>query len=68
MRFPPKLPNPEPKDPSVDILLAKAFLTLVACIIITINSCFNSSSSKFFLFIVNIVPVLFFAADFNLPQ
>ena len=48
MRFPPKLPNPEPKDPSVDILLAKAFLTLVACIIITINSCFNSSSSKFF--------------------
>ena len=51
---------------SVDILIAKAFLILVVCLVVRNNSCDNSSSSKFFLFNVNIVPVLFFAADFNL--
>ena len=30
------------------------------------DSCGNSSSSKFFLFNLDIVSVLFFAADFNL--
>ena len=76
----PKLANQETKDPPdriildtstllsfvfVNILLAKAFLILVVCLAVKDNSCGNSSYSKFFLFILNIVPVLFFAADFN---
>ena len=76
-----KLPNQEPKDPpdgiildisallgfiSVDILLAKTFLVLVVCLVVRNNSCDNSSSSRFFLYNYNVVPVLFFAADFNL--
>ena len=51
---------------SVDILLEKAFLILVVSLVARNNSCGNSSSSKFFLFSLNIVPVLVFAADFNL--
>ena len=51
---------------SVDILLAKAFLILVVCLVVRNNSCGNSSSSKLFLFNLNIGPVLFFAADINL--
>ena len=51
---------------SVDIFLAKAFLTLVVCLVVRNKSCGNSLSSMFFLFILNIVHVLFFAADFNL--
>ena len=51
---------------SVNILLAKAFLILVVCLVVKNNSCGNSSPSKFFLFNLNIVPVLFFAADLNL--
>ena len=49
---------------SVDILLAKAFLIFVICLVVRNNSCGNSSSSKVFLFNLNIVLVLFFAADF----
>ena len=79
--FFPKLPNQKPKDPpywtiwdiwallsfiSVDILLANTFLNLVVCFVVRNNSFGNSSSSKFFLFNLNIVPTLFFAADFNL--
>ena len=79
--FFPKLPNQEPKDPpdwiilviwallsftSVDVLLAKAFLNLIVCLNVRNNSCGNSSSSKFFLFNLNIVPALSFAADYNL--
>ena len=74
-------PNQEPKDPpdliildiwallsliSVHILLAKTFLILVVCLLVTNNSCGNTSSSKFFLFNFNIVSFLFFAVDFNL--
>ena len=79
--FLPKLPNQEQKDPpdwiiwdiwallssiSIDILLAKAFLTLVVCLVVTNNSCGNSSSWKFFLFTLNTVSALFFAVYFNL--
>ena len=46
--------------------LGKAFLILVVCLAVRNNSCGNSSSGKFFLPIVNSVPVLFFAADFSL--
>ena len=70
--FLPKLANQEPKDSpywfisgiwallsfiSVEILLAMAFLILVVCLVVRNNSCDNSSSWKFFLFILNIVPV-----------
>ena len=48
------------------MLLAKPFLILVVCLVVRNNSCGNSSPSKFFLFHVNVVPVLFFATDFNL--
>ena len=51
---------------SVDILSGKAFLTLVVCLVVRNKSFGNSSSSKFFLFYINIVPVIFFDADFNL--
>ena len=51
---------------SVDILLAKTFLMLVVCLVVRNNSCGRSSSSKVFLFNLNIAPVLFFAADFKL--
>ena len=48
------------------MLLVKEFHILVICLVVTNNSCGSSSSSKFFVFILNIVSVLFFAADFNL--
>ena len=79
--FFPKLANQEPKDLpdwiildiwallsfiSVYILLVKTFLILAFCLVVKINSCDNSSSSKFFLFNHNIVPVSFFAAGFKL--
>ena len=66
--FLPKLANQESKDPpnwvilstlSVNILLAKAFFILVTCLVVKKNSCGNSSSWKFFLFILIIIPVLF---------
>ena len=75
--FIPELPNQELKDPpdwiildvsallsfiSVDTLLVKAFLILVVSLLLGI--CRNSSSSKFFLLNLNIIPVLFFAAEF----
>ena len=41
-------------------------LLLVICLIVRNNSCGNSSSSKFFSFILNIIPILFFDGDFNL--
>ena len=78
--FFPKLANHEPKDPpdwiildiwawlsfiSTDILLAKVFLILVVCLVVKNNLYGNSSSSKFFLFDLNIV-IVFFAADFDL--
>ena len=44
---------------SVGILLVKAFPILVVCYVVRSNSYGNSSSSKFFLFNLNIVPVLF---------
>ena len=43
-----------------------AFLILVVYLVVKSNSCGNSSSSNFFLLVLNIVPVLFFAADFDL--
>ena len=73
--------NQEPKDPTdwiilgvwdllsfitVDILLANAVLVLVVCLVVSNNSHGNYSSSKFFSFNINTVPVLIFAADFNL--
>ena len=79
--FFPKLLNQEPKDPhdwiildiwallsfiSVQILLAKTSLILVVCLVVRSNSYGSSLSSTFFLFNFNLVPVLFFAADFNL--
>ena len=51
---------------SVDILLAKAFLILVVCLVVKNNSCGNSSSLIFFLFNLIIVAGLFFAADVTL--
>ena len=48
------------------MFLAIAILILVVCLIVRNYSCGNSSSSKFFLVILNIVPVLLFLADFNL--
>ena len=52
---------------SVGILLAKAFIILVVCFVVRNNSCGNSSSSNFFLFNLNIVPVLFLLIlSFNL--
>ena len=50
----------------VDILLAKAFLSFAVCLVVRHNLCGNSIPWKFFLFILNVIPVLFFAADFNL--
>ena len=51
---------------SVNISLAKGFFILGVCLVVINNSCGNSSSWKFFSFILNIVPFLFFAEDFNL--
>ena len=51
---------------SVDMLLAKAFLILVISLVVRNNSCGNPLSSKFFLFILNILSVLFSATDFDL--
>ena len=79
--FFPKSSKKEPKTPpgwiildiwvllsfiSAEILLANTFLFLVVCIVVKNNSFCNSSSWKIFSFILNIVPVLFFAADFKL--
>ena len=79
--FFPILPNQEPKDPpnwiildiralvysvSVDILLAEAFLILAVCLVVRNDSYRSYLSSKLFLFNLNIVLVLFFAAAFNL--
>ena len=79
--FFPKLPNQELKNPSdwiildiwlslsfifVDIFLPKVFLVWVVCLVVRNNSCGNSSCSKFFVFNIYYVLVLFFAADFNL--
>ena len=47
------------------MLFAKAVLIFDVCFVVRNNSCGNSSSSKFFLFNLNIVAALFFAADFN---
>ena len=51
---------------SVDILLAKTFHVFVSCLLVKNNPCGNSSSGIFFLVILNIVPELLFAADFNM--
>ena len=51
---------------SVDIFLAKAFLLLLFRLDFRNNSCGNSLSWKFFLDVLNVIPVLFFATDFNL--
>ena len=79
--FSPKLAKGEPKDPPIwiishiwvlltfisrDISLAKTFLFFVVCLVFRNNLCGNSSYAKFFLFNLNVAPVLFFAADFNL--
>ena len=39
-------------------IVAKAFIIFVVCIVVINNSCGNSSSSKFLLFNLNIVPTL----------
>lgn len=51
---------------SIGVLLAKAFLIFVFCIVVKNNSWGNSSSKTFFLANINVVPVLFFAAYFIL--
>ena len=51
---------------SVDILLAEAFHLFVSCLRVKNNSCGNSSSWIFSLVILNVVPAIFFAADFNM--
>ena len=71
----PILPNKEPKDPpdsiilyiwalpsfiSVGILLSTCISYFSCLSVVRNNSCSNSSSSKFFLFNLNTVPVLFF--------
>ena len=43
-----------------------ALNTLIDCLVATNNSCGSSSSSKFFVFNLNIAPFSFFAADSNL--
>ena len=48
------------------MLLSKAFLSVVVCLVVRNNSFGNSSSAKSLLLSLNIVPVLLFAADFNL--
>ena len=49
------------------MLLMKAFLILVFSRVVRNNSRGNNSSTwKFSFIILNVVPVLFFAADFNL--
>ena len=48
---------------SVDILLAKTIIILVVSFVVRNNSCDNSSSSNFFLFNLNIVPVSFLATE-----
>ena len=48
------------------MLLTKTFRNYVVCLGVKNNSRGNSSSSKFFLFSLNILPVLLFSADFNL--
>ena len=79
--FIPKLPNQEPKDwpdwiINLDILvllsfisdgtlLAKVFLKLVVCLGFINSSYGNSSSSDFFLFNLDIVPVSFLVTDFT---
>ena len=47
------------------MLFPKAVLIFDAYFVVRKNSCGHSSSSKFFLFNLNNVPALFFAADFN---
>ena len=75
------LPNALPRNPpdwiildiwvllsliSIGILLAKVFLILVVCLFVRNNSFGNYSSSNFFLFNLNIFPVLFLDTGFNL--
>ena len=77
--FFPKLPNQEPKDRpdwdildigaslrfiSVEMLLTKAFLILVVCLVVRNSSCGNIPSLKFLLFDLNIVLLLFFCYRF----
>ena len=79
--FSPKFSNQEPRDTpdsiildvwvlpsfiSVYILLTKVFLILVVFLVVRNNSCGNFSTSKFFLVNFNVVPILFFAADYSL--
>ena len=76
--FFPKLSNQKPKDRpdwnildiwallsfiSVGILLAKASLNVVICLVVRNNSCDNSSSSKFFLY-----NLLILKSDSHLPK
>ena len=62
-----KLADQEPKYPLDWIILnIWALLSFISVDVLLTNISFgNSSSWKFFLFGLNIVPVLFFAADFN---
>ena len=53
-------------DPNKPVAQHLRSLILVAYLFVLNNSCDNSSFSMFFLFNLNIVPVLFLAADFNL--
>ena len=48
------------------MLFSKAFLTLVVSTVVRNNSCVNFLFPKFFLANLKIIPVLLFAADFNL--
>ena len=50
---------------SVDILLLKAFLSFVFCLVVNNNSCGKLSPLKIFKLIRKVVPVLFLTAVFS---
>ena len=52
----------------VNILLAEIFLILVFCLVVKNISWASSSSWRVSFLIVNVIPVLFFAVDFDLSS
>ena len=50
---------------SVDVLLLKAFLIFVFCLVVSNNSCGQSLPLNIFKLILKVVPVLFLTASFS---